>query len=402
MREIKKGSTDVTLYFKMVDSADGTPETGLTITDIDITYVRNRATASKNDLTELGAVDGSHEDNKGKEVDGTNAPGLYRIDVENAAFAAGVDDVTLIATCAGCDPAMIEIDLVDNIAKDSYDIVNNGSYGNAKLVRSTTPANTLDVSNTGEAGLDFNNIKNAGSGHTLTNITVPTVTTTGTASTVTDGAKSAELAKVPKSDSNVVWNATAQTTIQTKAAAALTAYDPPTDTQMLAAHSTTDALIGGLNNISTAQVNAEVDTALNTAIPGAPANNSINQRIAAMDDLTQASGGGDLAAVKAKTTNIPALPATEAKQDDLKTQIGTAGAGLTNVGMFSQANTELAAIPDTTGSLVKMIQFLFEYWRNKKTVTDTTETLLKEDASTTLGTATVSDDGTTFTKGEMS
>lgn len=34
--------------------------------------------------------------------------------------------------------------------------------------------------------------------------------------------------KIPKSDGSVVWNATAQSTIQTKAAAALTAYDPPT------------------------------------------------------------------------------------------------------------------------------------------------------------------------------
>jgi hypothetical protein len=48
-----------------------------------------------------------------------------------------------------------------------------------------------------------------------------------------------------------------------------------------------------------------------------------------------------------------------------------------------------------------MIQFLFEFFRNKKTVTASTETLLKEDASTTLGTATLSDDGTTYTRGEM-
>lgn len=68
---------------------------------------------------------------------------------------------------------------------DSYAIVNHVDYGNAHLVRSTTPANTLDVSSTGEAGLDFANIKQATGATTLTNITVPTVTTTGTASAVT-------------------------------------------------------------------------------------------------------------------------------------------------------------------------------------------------------------------------
>lgn len=59
---------------------------------------------------------------------------------------------------------------------DSYAVVNHASYGNAQLVRATTPANALDVSATGEAGLDFNNIKDASAPKTLTNITVPVVT----------------------------------------------------------------------------------------------------------------------------------------------------------------------------------------------------------------------------------
>lgn len=54
--------------------------------------------------------------------------------------------------------------------------VTHADYGLDKLVRSTTPANTLDVSATGEAGLDFANIKAATGATTLTNITVPTVT----------------------------------------------------------------------------------------------------------------------------------------------------------------------------------------------------------------------------------
>jgi hypothetical protein len=67
----------------------------------------------------------------------------------------------------------------------------------------------------------------------------------------------AELAKVPKSDSTVTWNATAL-----------------------------------------ASINAEVDTALNTAIPGTPTADSVNQRLVAIDALTEASGTGDLAAMK--------------------------------------------------------------------------------------------------------
>ena len=87
-------------------------------------------------------------------------------------------------------------------------------------------------------------------------------------------ATAAELAKVPKSDSTVTWNATALASIKAQAQ-------------------------DGLATL--ADINAEVDSALNTAIPGSPTADSINQRIVAIDDLTQASGSGDLAAIK---TNI--------------------------------------------------------------------------------------------------
>jgi hypothetical protein len=58
-------------------------------------------------------------------------------------------------------------------------------------------------------------------------------------------------------------------------------------------------------------------------------------------------------------------------------------------------------VPSTTGSIRQKLGFLFQYFRNKRTVTASVETAFKEDAVTTLGTAAVSDDGTTFTHGEM-
>jgi hypothetical protein len=99
--------------------------------------------------------------------------------------------------------------------------------------------------------------------------------TAGTIATVTNltnlpaaAATAAELAKVPKSDSNVSWNAAAL-----------------------------------------AAINAEVDTALNTAIPGSPTGDSINERVKALDILTEASGTGDLAAIKTKTGYLPSVTA---------------------------------------------------------------------------------------------
>ena len=52
-----------------------------------------------------------------------------------------------------------------------------GAFSVGCTLRPTTAGNTLDVSATGEAGLDFDNIKDATGAHTLTNITVPVVTT---------------------------------------------------------------------------------------------------------------------------------------------------------------------------------------------------------------------------------
>lgn len=53
-----------------------------------------------------------------------------------------------------------------------------GDYASGKIpLQPTTAGRTLDVTATGEAGLDFNNINDAAGAHTLTNITVPIVTT---------------------------------------------------------------------------------------------------------------------------------------------------------------------------------------------------------------------------------
>ena len=100
-------------YFKLIDPATGAPKTGLTITDLDATYVRDRAAASKADLTELAAVDSAHGDNKAIQIDAINCPGLYRVDWPDAAFATGVNRVQLCVNGAAIDPAYVEVELVN-------------------------------------------------------------------------------------------------------------------------------------------------------------------------------------------------------------------------------------------------------------------------------------------------
>jgi hypothetical protein len=94
--EVLAGSTDVTTYFKLRLAADGTAATGLTITDLDLQYVRSGATpAAKVDATALAAANSAHGDNQAFEVDGTDQPGLYRVDWPDAAFAASAREVIL-------------------------------------------------------------------------------------------------------------------------------------------------------------------------------------------------------------------------------------------------------------------------------------------------------------------
>ena len=92
---VNAGATDVTTYFLLSDAVTGGPATGQTITDMDLTYVRDRAAAVKADATALGSVTAAHGDSQAIEVDSTNAPGLYRIDWPDGAFASGVSKVQL-------------------------------------------------------------------------------------------------------------------------------------------------------------------------------------------------------------------------------------------------------------------------------------------------------------------
>jgi hypothetical protein len=61
---------------------------------------------------------------------------------------------------------------------------------------------------------------------------------------------------------------------------------------------------------------------------------------------------------------------------------------------------EPTAVPAATSSLIDKIKWLFTLARNKITQTSTTSTLKNDAGSGNIGTSTVSDDATTFTRGE--
>ena len=96
MPSLKKGTTDVVRYFMMRKVSDGTAFTGATITTFDLQYTRELTAAA----TKIDAIVGTggattHVDNKVFEVDATDSPGLFMVCFPDAAFASGVDQVTL-------------------------------------------------------------------------------------------------------------------------------------------------------------------------------------------------------------------------------------------------------------------------------------------------------------------
>lgn len=109
---IQGGSVDTSTYFVLRLAATGVEATGLTIANMDLQYVRTGAApVAKVDATALAQTDTAHTDNYGIEIDGTDQPGLYRIDWPDAAFAAGAKQVILTVKCATCFTEHLAVDI---------------------------------------------------------------------------------------------------------------------------------------------------------------------------------------------------------------------------------------------------------------------------------------------------
>ena len=188
--DLVPGSVDVSIYVKLVLAADGSDATGIAAAAVTAYYWRQGAASVVQITVTAGASLGAaHSDGKWWEVDATNLPGVYRLDLTDAFQAAGVDWVLLDVTATACKHYQVTYNLdplsVDSSGRvllqatthtsaviptvttltghtaqtgDAYAIVNSATFGNAKLVRSTTPGNSLDISATGEAAVDGTSI----------------------------------------------------------------------------------------------------------------------------------------------------------------------------------------------------------------------------------------------------
>lgn len=129
--------------------------------------------------------------------------------------------------------------------------------------------------------------------------------------------------------------------------------------------------------------------------------------------------GSVTGAVGSVTGAVGSVVGHTAQTGDNFALIGTAGAGLTDLGgmstgMKAEVNVEAKDVlftdtdaepgqelPASTNTLATKIGYLFKAWRNRSNMTNTKYQLFNDDATTVDQQATVSDDATTAEKGEI-
>lgn len=96
---ITKGSTDRSVSLRIIDSTDGTPETGVVFNTSGIDLWYRREGAAKTSITEatLSALTDAHSDGGFLHV----GDGVYRLDLPDAAFASGANYVDIGGTVTG-------------------------------------------------------------------------------------------------------------------------------------------------------------------------------------------------------------------------------------------------------------------------------------------------------------
>jgi hypothetical protein len=302
MRDITLGST-IDYKFTTCEPDTGAPAT-LSGTPVISAYVDNSTTQITAGIT--------------LSVDFDGVTGLNNVRVVASSgngYAAGTDIALVITTGT-----------VDGVSAVGYKVA-EFSIGRPSTANVTQIAGA--AVNTASAQLGVNVIQAAGtawnSGAIGANtLASDTITAAKVAADVTTEIQSglataAELAKVPKSDSNVTWNATALASINAQADTAIS-----------------DAALATAANLAT------VAGYLDTEIA------AILATTAKLDDTLEDSGGGAYIFTEASLANAPAGgggggDATEAKQDTIIALIGTPAGASVSADILA-VKTETASI----------------------------------------------------------
>lgn len=113
--EIKAGASSVSLPVRLLSTA-GAGVTGKTASSVTASYWRQGGTRTAISVSDLAAVNSAYSSGGLKEVDSTNLPGLYRLDIPDAAVASGADWVVIGLVVSGAVDYQVFIPLASQNA----------------------------------------------------------------------------------------------------------------------------------------------------------------------------------------------------------------------------------------------------------------------------------------------
>lgn len=300
------------------------------------------------------------------------------------------------------------------------------SIDNRQLLRPTTASRTVDVTTTGEVGLDFGNVNLPVGSIPIVNIIENGTMQAGSA------AGTAVLRSATSFVDDLIIGATIIITGGTGAGQSRIIYDwvSTTDTASISPNWTTTP-----DNTSTYLVIPTPPASTNSATLPAVNLTSWNGTAVATPDtagypkvtIKDGTGAGEIALTSGAIDTVTAVTTVNGLAANVITAAATAADFTTEIqsGLATAAaldavdnflDTEIAAIlallddprtepgqgaPPVNPDLATKIDYLYKAWRNRSTQTATTYSLYADDGTTVDQKATVSDDGTTFVKGEV-
>lgn len=480
-RRIKAGTTDVSVIIRIIDSADGTPETGVVFNTAGIDLEYRREGAASADITEatLSALTDAHTDGGFLAI----GNGYYRLDLPDAACAAGATGVLVHGTVTGMVVIGTYIELV---AYDPYDTVRLGLTALPNAVAETAgglytrgtgagqinqaangmiDTNPVRLNNVSQSLLDLKDLADDGydpATNKVQGVVLVDTLTTYTGDTPQTGDSFARIGATGSGLTSLATQASVNTLddfVDTEIGAIITTLGTPAgasvSADIAAIEAQTDdigAAGAGLtaipwNTAWDAEVQSEVDDALvaqnldhliksavDTDFPttvhlnsvvGHLADNGTSATFDRTTDSLEALEGKVDAVDNFVDTEVPAILAavdTEISAIKAVTDLIPNGGAMSNLDVAistratpAQVNTEVLDVlnvdtfaevgqesPAATQTIRRMLAFLYKAWRNRSTQTSTQYKLYGDDAVTVDHKATVSDDNTTFDKGEVS
>ena len=340
--ELRQSTSQVIRFGPFVDSTDGvTPEIALTITQADMQISKDGAAfAQKN-----AAGNATHD------VDGFYFTTFDTTDSNTTAI------LKLQVTVAGALPVWDNFDVTTQSYYDAkYTGIFNNLGGTAQTADHTTAI--ADIPTTAE----FNARTLLASAYfdpaadTVANVTLTATTTTNTDMRGTDSANT------------VVPPSVAQFNARTLLAASY--FDPSADT------------VANVTTVATTTTNTDMrgTDGANTTTPPTTA------QIWAETTRVLTSGANIVLAKGIGVINFNDITSAQVNAEMLDVLVTDTFAEVT--------------VPNATASIKDMIHYTFSRTKNKTTQTATTLTVRNDADSGNLGTATVNDDSTTFTKGK--